>query len=88
MADIRNRVGRLGAQFQAVVEEKGWEVLAGAEMLRLKEQLRAEVLEQDNQQFSEAKALRPQSQQAPALSTKLGELIAIAGLWGGSRATG
>jgi hypothetical protein len=43
MADMRAVVGRLGAQLQAVVEENGRQVLAGAETGRANEQLRGEV---------------------------------------------
>jgi hypothetical protein len=63
MADVRNEVGRLSVQFQAVVEENGHQVLAVAEMLRTNEQLREEVgglklrievLEQENRRLSAA----------------------------------
>jgi hypothetical protein len=40
------------------------------------------VLEQDNRQLSAAEELRSQSQRAPGVSTKFGELIAVVGLWG------
>jgi predicted nucleic acid-binding protein len=63
MADVRNEIGRLGAQFQAVVEENGRQMLAVAEMRRVNEKLeeevaglkqRVDVLEQDNQRLLEA----------------------------------
>jgi hypothetical protein len=43
IANVRNAVGRLGAQPQAVVEENGRHVLAASEMRRANEQLGTEV---------------------------------------------
>jgi chromosome segregation ATPase len=63
MADVRDAIGLLGAQLEAVVDEGGHQVLAAAEMQRENERLRAEVggmrmrveeLEQDNRRVSEA----------------------------------
>jgi outer membrane murein-binding lipoprotein Lpp len=62
IVDVRNVVGRLGAQLQAVVDENSRQVLAGAETQRANEQLaadvarlelRVEVLEHENRRLTE-----------------------------------
>jgi hypothetical protein len=97
-ADVRNGVGRLGEQLQAVVEESNHQFLHGAEMRKVKEQrgaevrasgLLVEVLEQDNPRLSEAKKLRPPTLGAPRLTNSFDELIAVVALrGGGSNVTG
>jgi hypothetical protein len=84
MAEQRTGVGRLGG----ILEEHGRRVLAGDEIQRANEKLRAQVLEHNDQGLSETKGSRPQSQGALGLSSEFGGLIAVVGLRGGSRVTG
>jgi hypothetical protein len=92
--DVQNAVGRLVAQFPAVVDEGDSRVFAAVGMRRASERrgaevggpkLRIEMLERDHRALSVAKGLRPQSLGA---STSFRRLTAVVGLRGGSWVTG